>query len=156
MKLILRLFLIFAVPRATATRHGHAISAEKLPGNFQYLKTAAAFAAGSFLHSHDWFRFHCSSYCRKHVLPFLLARYGGASVPASRLVPSAPFLNNHPAIISSGRAELPLRPNKKTARIRIIKRSHYRFFDSTGRPSAVITSRNLPPSQWLCASPWIY
>jgi hypothetical protein len=50
------------------------------------------------------------------VLPFLLARYGGASVPASRLVPSVPFLNNHPAIISSGRAELPLCPNLKKRR----------------------------------------
>ena len=26
----------------------------------------------------------------------------------------------------------------------------------TGGHSAGITSRNLPPSQWLCASPWIY
>jgi len=61
MKLILRLFLIFAVPRATATRHSHAISAEKLPGNFQHLKTAAAFAGGSFLFGNDWFRFHYST-----------------------------------------------------------------------------------------------
>jgi hypothetical protein len=53
MKLIPRLFLITAVPGATATRHGHAISAEKLPGNFQHLKTAAAFAAGSFLRGND-------------------------------------------------------------------------------------------------------
>jgi hypothetical protein len=45
---------------ATATRHGHAISAEKLPGNFQRLKTAAAFARGSFLCRNGWFRFHYS------------------------------------------------------------------------------------------------
>jgi hypothetical protein len=61
MKLIPHLFFIFAMPRTTTTRHGHAISAEKLPGNFQRLKTAAAFARGSFLCGHDWFRFHYST-----------------------------------------------------------------------------------------------
>ena len=47
---------------------------------------------------------------------FLLALFGGASVLASRLDPSAPFFNSHSAIISSGRAELPLCPNKKRQR----------------------------------------
>lgn len=60
MKLIPRLFLIAAMPCTTATRHRHAISAEKLPGNFQHLKTAAAFARGSFLHGQGRFRFHYS------------------------------------------------------------------------------------------------
>ena len=49
MKLIPRLFLIFAMPCTTATRHGHAIGAEKLPGDFQHVKTAAALARGCFI-----------------------------------------------------------------------------------------------------------
>jgi hypothetical protein len=44
---------------------------------------------------------------------FLLALSGGASLLASRLDSSDLFFNSHPAIMSSGRAELPLCPNKK-------------------------------------------
>ena len=68
MKLILRLFLIFIMAGATATRHGHAISAEKLPGNFQHLTTPAAFAGGSFLFGNDWFRFHYSILNREAIV----------------------------------------------------------------------------------------
>jgi hypothetical protein len=50
------------------------------------------------------------------VFLFSRALVGGASVLASRLVPSSSFFKNHPAIISNGRAELPLCPNKKRRR----------------------------------------
>src|ERR1700679_482836 len=39
--------------------------------------------------------------CRKHVFLFLLALFGGASVPASRSGRSAPFFNSRPAMIDT-------------------------------------------------------
>jgi hypothetical protein len=43
------IFVITAMPRAAAAGRGHALAAEKLPGDLQHVKAPATFAGGGFV-----------------------------------------------------------------------------------------------------------
>jgi len=60
------------VPGAAATCHGHTIGAEKLPGDFQCVKAAAAFTRGSLTNRLGWFGFHCGYFPKPSAIAMAL------------------------------------------------------------------------------------